>query len=225
VNKFERYSILIGIGLSAFSALASAYAAYQTAQQAVYARHALSASDLNRTFEEFYTSWSNLCKVLDPTPSGMVFDVEARPNEGSLVVTASDLGYSYAKFDRSKYRADVSRAIAETNEKYNHLSLWLPPEQLTAIGFEHTMSNLVVLSRVPVSSNEAVRYATIFRQIGYCSFWLPQLTQWFQHREWNIPVISSDKVKLNFQTDIVEPLTDEHIKLRRSGQYTLFKTP
>lgn len=64
MNNFERYSILVGIGLSASSALASAYAAYQAAAQARIVQQALTASDLNHTFEGFLDKWSNLCDTL-----------------------------------------------------------------------------------------------------------------------------------------------------------------
>ncbi|CDZ64796.1 hypothetical protein [Neorhizobium galegae] len=218
MNKIETISLITGIGLSAISAVASAYAAYQTAQQAVYAREALSASDLNRTFEDFYASWTTLCKALDPTPGRLIFGAQAYPDHRTLVVTATDLGYSFAAFDYQKYHADVVKAISEVGERYDRLSLWLPPEQLAAMNFEGTASNLTLMSMVDASDDEAVRYDSIFRQIGYCSFWRPQIVQWFQHRNWKIPVIPHEAVKLDFKADQAQPLTSAYIKKIREAK-------
>ncbi|MBY2986669.1 hypothetical protein [Rhizobium leguminosarum] len=217
MNKIETISIIGGVALSAVSALASAYAAYQTAQQATYARDALSSADLNSNFEDFYVSWTKLCRTLDPTPSTIIIDAKAFAQQRSLVITATDLGYSFEPFDYAKYHEKVVSAIRETGDTYERLSLWLSPEQMAAMNFEGMMNNLVIISRADPSGDEAIRYDSIFRQIGYCSFMKPQLAQWFQHRDWTIPSIRNDEVTLNFRAEGDQKLTKDYILKRRAA--------
>ncbi|MBY3127374.1 hypothetical protein [Rhizobium laguerreae] len=207
-------SVTVGFILSALSAVASAYSAYQAAEQVRYARQSLLASDINRSFENFYTSWTKLCKAIDLTEK-VIFEARAKPNERVLIVTATDFGYTFPPFDYDRYRTGVIDAIREAGDNYEKLSIWLPHEELAAINFDSMLENITIMSRVDASENEAVRYDSIFRQVGYCSFWRPQLTQWFQNRKWHVPPILASQVQLVFQTTTGEGLTEAYIKESR----------
>jgi hypothetical protein len=210
-------SVTVGFVLSALSAVASAYSAYQAAEQVKYARDSLFASDINRSFENFYLSWTKLCKAIDVTDK-IVIGAELKPQAGALVVTATDFGYKFPPLDYDRYRTSIVDAIRNASEDYEKLSIWLPRDQISAINFESMMNNITILSRVDSTESEAVRYDSILRQVGYCSFWRPQLTQWFQNRDWQLPPIPASQVQLVFRTPNGNGLTDTYIKESRAAQ-------
>ncbi|MDH4439169.1 MAG: hypothetical protein QE284_02160 [Rhizobium sp.] len=214
INKLAA-SVTVGVGLSTLSAIASAYSAYQAAEQVRYAKEALSAAEKNQSFSHFYTSWGRLCKALDPTDR-IVLGADADPNAKILTVTATDFGYSFAPFDYDEYRSKVVSAIREAGEKYDMLSLWLPDDEILNINFVQTMNNLTILSMVDSSQDDAILYDSIFREVGYCNFWRVQYPRWFQNRQAKLPFIPASDVKLQFKTQSGENLTACYIKKRRT---------
>jgi hypothetical protein len=216
VNKFERYSIVAGIALSAVSAVASAYAAWQTKTQAAFAQQALTASDLNRTFEAFYGKWSDLCQTIDVTDGYIGFDLRSIQNHQMIVVDATDLGYSFEALDRPSYRRKVIHAMDEAVAAHDRLTLWLPSTTIDSMRFNEVLGNLIVLSRVDVSEPDARRYNAMLKQIGYCRIWKTWFMGWFKEGYPPAPDIDYKNVRLVFRARDGGLLNDEYIRESRS---------
>jgi hypothetical protein len=215
VNTFERYSILIGIGLSAFSAFASAYAAYQTAHQAKIAQQALTASDLNHTFEGFLDKWSDLCETLDPTGGYIGFDVRSAQNHSMIIVEATDLGYDFKPLKDTDQRMKVVKAMDNAVAAQDRLSLWLPSETISSMNFNSVMANLIMLSRVDVSEKETHHYSAMLKQSGYCKVWKGWFMNWFKQGYPPVPHVIYKDVRLVFNSRDGSALTDDYIQEAR----------
>lgn len=215
MNKFERYSILVGIGLSALSALASAYAAYQTAAQAKIAQQALTASDLNHTFEGFLDNWTALCDTIDLTGGYIGFDVRSAQNLQMMIVEANDLGYDFKPVDNPQQRMKVVKAMDNAVAAQDRLSLWLPSETIQTMGFNAVMANLIMLSRVDASENEARHYSSMLKQAGYCKVWKTWFMNWFKQGYPPTPNVIYKDVRLVFNSRDGSALNDDYISESR----------
>jgi hypothetical protein len=216
MNNFERYSILIGIGLSPFSALASAYAAYQTAAQARIAQQALTASDLNHTFEGFLDKWSELCDTLDLTGGYIGLDVKSAQDLQMIVVDATDLGYDFKPLDNPNQRMKVVKALDNVVAAQDRLSLWLPHERSGTMNFNAVMANLIMLSRVDVSEKESRHYSSMLKQVGYCKVWKSWFMSWFKQGYPPTPNVTYKNVRFVFNSRDGRALTDDYIRDARS---------
>lgn len=216
MNNFERYSILFGIGLSAFSALASAYAAYQTAAQARIAQQALTSSDLNHTFEGFLDKWSELCDTLDLTGGYIGLDIKSARNFQMIVIEATDLGYDFKPLANPEQRMKVVKALDNAVAAQDRLSLWLPGRTIDAMNFDAVMANLIMLSRVDVSEKESRHYSSMLKQVGYCKVWKSWFMHWFKEGYSQAPNITYKNVRLVFNSRDGSALTDDYIRDARS---------
>jgi hypothetical protein len=216
MNNFERHSILIGIGLSALSALASAYAAYQTAIQAKVAQQSLTASDLNNAFSDFLDKWSSLCATIDPTGGYIGFEVRSAQNLKMIIVEATDLGYDFKPLNNSDQRMKAIKAMDNAIAAQERLSVWLPNEIIYSMNFDAVIANMIMLSRVDVSEKDARHYSSMMKEVGYCKIWKSWFMDWFKQGYPPPPNITYDNVRLVFNSRDGSALTDDYIRDARS---------
>ncbi|MBZ9862742.1 hypothetical protein [Mesorhizobium sp. CA12] len=215
MNKFERYSIVAGIALSAISAVASAYAAWQTAAQAKIALQALTASDLNHTFEGFLDDWTALCNTIDLTGGYIGFDVRSTQNLQMIIVEATDLGYDFKPLDNPFQRMNVIKAMDKAVAAQDKLTLWLPSERINTMGFNAVMANLIMLSRVDTSESEARHFSSMLKQVGYCKIWKTWFMNWFKQGYPPAPNVIYKDVRLAFNSRDGSALNDDYIRESR----------
>jgi hypothetical protein len=216
VNKFEKYSIVVGIGLSALSAVASAYAAFQTAAQAEVAKQALIASDLSRSFEGFLDSWTELCNTIDVTGGYIGIDVKSAQNHSMIVVEATDLGYDFKPLSDPHQRMKVIKAMDKAVAAQNKLALWLSHDTVETMGFNAVMANLMMLSRVDVSEGEPRHYNAMLKQVGYCKIWKSWYMGWFKEGYPPAPNVIYKDVRLVFNARDGGVLNDNYIRDSRA---------
>ncbi|WP_434714255.1 hypothetical protein NMA58_24270 (plasmid) [Rhizobium sp. YTUHZ045] len=216
MNKFERYSIVAGITLSAISAMASAVATWQTAAQAKYAQQALTAADLNKGFSDFYDQWTKLCTAIDVTGGYVVFEVKsAALNHQMVVVEATDMGYPFEPIDHTAQMLRARKAMDEVVEAHDKLAMWLPAETLRSMSFEQVLTNLIILSRTNAARSEAKHYSAMFRQAGYCRLWKSWFMTWFKQGYGPTPDVDFKNIRLVFNTRDGSVLNDDYIREAR----------
>lgn len=215
MNKFERYSIVAGIALSAISAVASAFAAWQTAAQAKIAQQALTASDLNHTFEGFLDDWTALCNTIDLTGGYIGFDVRSAQNLQMIIVEATDLGYDFKPLNDPSQRMNIVKAMDKAVAAQDKLTLWLPSETINTMGFNAVMANLIMLSRVDASESEARHFSSMLKQVGYCKIWKTWFMNWFKEGYPPAPNVIYKDVRLAFNSRDGSALNDDYIRESR----------
>lgn len=143
------------------------------------------------------------------------FEVKSAQKLEMIIVGATDLGYSFAPLEQPAYRMSVIKAMDKAISAHDKLAMWLPSSTLETMRFENVVRNLIVLSRVEVSENEARHYSALFRQIGYCRIWTGWFMEWFKQEYPPAPNVAAENIRLVFQARDGGLLNDEYIRKSR----------
>jgi hypothetical protein len=91
-------------------------------------------------------------------------------------------------------------------------------EQLQGLNFQEILRNIIVMSRVDPTGNEAIRHESILKQTGYCKFWKPQFQQWFASGFEPLRVVGHQDVDLGIRSSPTGRLDTDYIKEARARQ-------
>lgn len=215
VRRLELGLIAFGTLVSALSSLFAWQAASSSAEQARYAREALTTTDLNRTFEGFLDNWTKLCDTIDITDGTVGFELRAAQDHQIIIVEATDLAYEFRPLDRPSQRRHVIKAMDSAVAAQEKLGLWLSHDTIETMGFEVVMANLIMLSRIDASESEGRHYSAMLKQAGYCKLWKRWFMTWFKEGYLPTPNIPYKDVRLVFHGRGGSNLNDQYIKESR----------
>ncbi|MBP2564502.1 hypothetical protein J2766_001061 [Agrobacterium tumefaciens] len=176
--KWELYTVLASVVLSAVSAMASAYAAYQTAAQVRYSRAALTASDANAAFKQYIQNWENLCSLIDITGDKATVLMSYREPDDKLHVLALDHGFKLEAALESRSILRISDLSNDLSSDLQDLSTWTDSRELGALRSANGEVGRFI-SSYNIKAGFKERKELIIKNIGYCRYLVGELKGWY----------------------------------------------
>jgi hypothetical protein len=182
IRMIELGLVALGTIVAAVSSFFSWQAASSAAQQAQYAREALTAADANATFRSYITSWNSLCNAITPPEYFLTVGIPSCGQEDRLYVSATNLGFDASTFNLATYVDRVATAEDDAKDKYTELRTFLPEGEYTSIelaifatGYLYTFSPETIRGRDGLQ-------AQLVRISALCHYYTDEQIKWFKDR-------------------------------------------
>lgn len=110
LRSLELGIVFIGTVVSALSSFFAWQASSSSAQQAEYAREALTTAEANSTFRSYLSAWNKMCQAINPTEYLLDVSLPGYDRDGVFHITVDNRGFDRAAFDYQDYVRRVEGA-------------------------------------------------------------------------------------------------------------------
>lgn len=193
--SWELYTVLASVVLSAVSAMASAYAAYQTAEQVQYSRAALTAADANAAFKQYIQNWETLCSLVDITGDKTKFVMSFKEPNNKLNVLAIDRGFTPQTAPDGTPILAISDLSNLLSSDLQDLSTWTDSRELGALRSANGEVSRFIHSLAGLDARGSKDI--IIKNIGYCNYLLAELKNWYGNGRLPIQLYPNEDITLN----------------------------
>lgn len=196
---------LLELGLVAFgfvvSVISSGFAwqaAKSSAEQARYAREALTAGDANDAFRDYIATWNKLCRSITPPEYYITVGTPSLFEDGSLHVSVSNLGFDSALFDVGAYIDRVAAAEDAVKDAHLEYRTFVPEDVFARTDQAQIVTSYFYFSPDYIEEKDGV-LTQLVRAAALCHYYTEEQMRWFKDKSHKIAPIIPSLIRLNIE--------------------------
>ncbi|MGL3607647.1 hypothetical protein ACSV9I_14115 [Rhizobium sp. G187] len=198
VRLMELVLIAIGALVSSLSAYFAMEAAYSSAEQARYAREALTAADANATFKDYIATWNRLCRAITPPEYHLTVGTPDFVEDDALQVSVSNLGFDAALFDIGAYIERVEAAEEAVRDAHLEYRTFVPEDVFARTEQAQLVTPYFYFSPDYIQEKDGV-LTQIVTAAALCHYYTEEQMHWFKDKNYEIAPITPSLLRLNIE--------------------------
>ncbi|SCY05736.1 hypothetical protein [Rhizobium sp. NFACC06-2] len=199
VRLVELAIIGFGTGVAALSSFFAWQAASSTAEQAKYAREALTNADANATFRAYISSWNKLCNAITPPEYFLEVGTPFFDEKGHLFVTATNLGFDRAAFDVGTYIDRVAAAEEVAKDNLLEFRTFIPEGTFARTEQAQLVTSFFYFSPEYLKDEPDGVKKQIVMAAALCHYYTEEQLRWFKDRSHKIPPVINSLAGMNIE--------------------------